>query len=299
MENLYGRKTLLSDGSTITANAAYIAKSIKKPKAMIVKGYPAVMPQFNYLKKDQIQSIIAYIKSISNGNPAGQAVKKTAMNAKKMKNITAARGHEIANANGCFYCHTTNGNRNEGPTWKNLYGSKVQLSNGTSVIANSSYLIASIVAPSSMIVNGFSSLMPRFSYLSMGQIKSIIAYMKSISKKGQAKPTSISQATAKKSKFHKITASRGHEIAQSKGCFTCHSTNGTRKVGPSWKNLYGRKTALSNGKTITADSAYIATSITDPKAMIVKGYPPVMPSFSSLKKAQIESIIAYIKSISK
>lgn len=97
----------------------------------------------------------------------------------------------------------------------------------------------------------------------------------------------------------KVSAAEGKKIAQNNGCFSCHSTNGKKMAGPTWKDLYGRKTTLKDGSTLTADSAYIAQSIVKPKAKIVKGYSPVMPAFSYLKKGQIESLIAYIKSISK
>ncbi|HYW34846.1 MAG TPA: cytochrome c [Balneolaceae bacterium] len=97
----------------------------------------------------------------------------------------------------------------------------------------------------------------------------------------------------------KISAARGKKIAKNNGCFSCHSTDGSKKTGPTWKNLYGRKTKLKSDSTIIADSSYIAQSIKKPKAKVVKGFMPVMPNFSYLSKAKIKSIIAYIKSISK
>jgi cytochrome c551/c552 len=109
------------------------------------------------------------------------------------------------------------------------------------------------------------------------------------------------RVTLKKAEFAqpKISAAQGKKIAQNNGCFSCHSTNGKKMAGPTWKDLYGRKTTFKDGSTLTADSAYIAQSILKPKAKIVKGYAPVMPAFSYLKKDQIASLIAYIKSISK
>jgi mono/diheme cytochrome c family protein len=100
-------------------------------------------------------------------------------------------------------------------------------------------------------------------------------------------------------KIKAITAKRGKKIAKSNGCFSCHTTNGTEKSAPTFKNLYGRKTTLKNNLTVTADSAYIAQSIKDPDAKIVKGFSPLMPPFNYLKDDQIASIIEYIKSISE
>jgi cytochrome c2 len=118
-------------------------------------------------------------------------------------------------------------------------------------------------------------------------------------------PTSNSQSTTNRkagadtAKTKAISASRGYKVIKSNGCLSCHTTNGTERAAPTFKNLYGRKTTLKDNSTITADSAYLAQSIEDPEAKIVKGYSAIMPKFSYLKKNQIASIIAYIKSISK
>jgi cytochrome c oxidase subunit 2 len=96
----------------------------------------------------------------------------------------------------------------------------------------------------------------------------------------------------------KISAEQGHKIAKDNGCFACHSIDGTKKVGPTWKNLYGHKVQLKNGSTAIADSAYLHKAIVDPNAEIVKGFYAVMPSYSYLESAKIKSIIAYIKSLS-
>jgi cytochrome c oxidase subunit 2 len=96
----------------------------------------------------------------------------------------------------------------------------------------------------------------------------------------------------------KISAARGKKIAQKNDCFSCHSTDGTQKSGPTWKNLYGHKVSIEGDSTITADSAYIATSITNPNSEIVKGYTAVMPNFGYLEKSKVESLVAYIKSLS-
>jgi cytochrome c1 len=96
----------------------------------------------------------------------------------------------------------------------------------------------------------------------------------------------------------KISAQKGKQIAKDNGCFACHSTDGTKMAGPTWKNLYGKTVHLKGGSTVTADSSYIKESIKEPSKQITKGFSPTMPSFSYLKDAQIKSIIAYIKSIS-
>ena len=85
-----------------------------------------------------------------------------------------------------------------------------------------------------------------------------------------------------------------------KGCLACHSTDGSKRIGPSWKGLYGsRVTVLTDGKerTVTADASYLVRSIEQPKADIVKGFPPVMPPFADLTKSQLDAIVAYLKEL--
>lgn len=91
-----------------------------------------------------------------------------------------------------------------------------------------------------------------------------------------------------------ITAKRGHRIAAANGCFSCHSINGNRMAGPSFKNLYGKKVKLKNGNTVTADSAYIVESIKKPKAKLLKDLLPLchnLPIYKTIKLHQLLLIL--------
>ena len=93
-------------------------------------------------------------------------------------------------------------------------------------------------------------------------------------------------------------ADKGHEILEQSGCLSCHTEDGTQKLGPTLKGLYGRKTIMSDGSTVVADEDYIKESIFDPAARIVKGFQPIMPTYKgSLKDDDITAIIAYIKTL--
>jgi cytochrome c oxidase subunit 2 len=62
--------------------------------------------------------------------------------------------------------------------------------------------------------------------------------------------------------------------------------------------VYGAKVLLADGSMVTADDAYIRESILQPKAKIVAGYQPVMPTFQGLvTEEQILNLTAYIKSL--
>jgi cytochrome c oxidase subunit 2 len=55
---------------------------------------------------------------------------------------------------------------------------------------------------------------------------------------------------------------------------------------------------LADGSIVVADEAYIRESILQPKAKIVAGYQPVMPTFQGLvTEEQIMNLTAYIKSL--
>jgi len=88
----------------------------------------------------------------------------------------------------------------------------------------------------------------------------------------------------------------GRLLAQQKGCIACHSLDGSRGVGPSWKGLYGRTEALEGGGTVKVDDAYLRQAINVPQASIVRGYPPVMPP-AGLSDAELAAVVDYIKTV--
>ena len=79
-------------------------------------------------------------------------------------------------------------------------------------------------------------------------------------------------------------------------CSTCHSTDGSRLVGPSLKDKYGTTEKLADGSTVTIDDAYIKESLINPTAKVVEGFPPAMPSQEGkFSEAQTQSIILWIR----
>lgn len=92
----------------------------------------------------------------------------------------------------------------------------------------------------------------------------------------------------------------GKSLAARNGCLACHSVDGSARVGPTWKGLYGKEETLADGSKVTVDEEYLRESIVDPDAKIVKGFPPgVMPrDFGArLSEEEIRAIIEYIKTI--
>lgn len=93
----------------------------------------------------------------------------------------------------------------------------------------------------------------------------------------------------------------GAKLFQDKGCFACHSTDGSPKVGPTLKGLFGHEVAvLTDGaeRRISADEAYIRKSLLEPQADVVKGFPPIMPPQKGiLSDAEVDALVEYLKTL--
>jgi cytochrome c oxidase subunit II len=90
------------------------------------------------------------------------------------------RGQALVAAIGCVACHSINGAAGLGPTWFQLAGSEVRLSDGSTVIADDAFLAESILQPQATIVAGFENQqMPAYSFTDE-QIADIIAYIKTL-----------------------------------------------------------------------------------------------------------------------
>ncbi len=91
----------------------------------------------------------------------------------------------------------------------------------------------------------------------------------------------------------------GEKLFQANGCVTCHQTDGAG-LGPSLLGVSGNPVKLTTGETVTADDAYLRESILLPKAKVVQGYTPIMPSFQGqLTEEQINNLIAYLRALGK
>ena len=91
----------------------------------------------------------------------------------------------------------------------------------------------------------------------------------------------------------------GEAIWSGRGCQGCHSVDGSKGTGPSWRNIWGQEHQFTDGTSAVVDEAYIQESIWYPQAKIVQGYGNAMPSYlGQLDQRDVDSVIAYIKSVS-
>lgn len=93
----------------------------------------------------------------------------------------------------------------------------------------------------------------------------------------------------------------GEQLHAEKGCNACHSTQpGVNAPGPSWAGLWGEQRELEGNESALVDENYVLESIRQPQAKIVRGYAGVnMPPYGerNLPQAQVDAIIAYLKSL--
>ncbi len=94
-------------------------------------------------------------------------------------------------------------------------------------------------------------------------------------------------------------AEQGKQLYTQRGCNACHSIDGSRVVGPTFKGIFGRKETFEDGKEYTADENYIHRCITEPQTIKIKGYPAgVMPSFKGVvSDDDVSAIIAFMKTL--
>lgn len=110
-----------------------------------------------------------------------------------------ALGAKLYNDLACNTCHLPDG-KGRGPSYNGVYGSKVKLADGSTVVADDAYIRESILQPNAKIVAGFQPVMPSFQGLvSEEQILALTAYIKA--QKDQpapGKPAAGEPATGKK-----------------------------------------------------------------------------------------------------
>jgi len=91
------------------------------------------------------------------------------------------------------------------------------------------------------------------------------------------------------------------KIMENSGCLGCHTVDGTKRVGPSFKGIFGKEVeVITNGREreIVVDEAYLKRSMLEPGADVVKGFPNIMPSQKGvLSDEEMNAVIEYLKKL--
>jgi cytochrome c oxidase subunit 2 len=89
-------------------------------------------------------------------------------------------GQLLVTQNGCAACHSIDGSAGIGPTWFGLFGSEVELTDGTAVIADEAFITESIREPQAKIVKGFESQQMVQYTFSDEELAALVAYIKTL-----------------------------------------------------------------------------------------------------------------------
>ncbi|MGE4298519.1 MAG: cytochrome c oxidase subunit II [Desulfovibrionaceae bacterium] len=190
----------------------------------------------------------------------------------------------LFDTHGCTGCHSLDGSEGAGPSLLGIAGRQTTVvfpdGEKRDVVADAAYLRQSILKPDATVVQGYDDIMPPYEgAIPDAELTAMVNYLL----KGEAR-----------------APHPGRALAESEGCLSCHSSDGSEIAGPSFKGLYGSaRIVLANGKEreVTADEAYIKESILTPEAAIVKGYAPIMPPYDTLGSEQVDTLEDYIKSL--
>lgn len=231
------------------------------------------------------------------------------------------RGYQVYLANGCVYCHTlylrdqdimTGWGEGARPDEVSQVGDYVHypftmlgtqrdgpdLTITGRKIPDMTYQIDHLVEPRRFRVD---SIMPSFRYLSDQDLRDLAAFLVSLGNKPsdlRSGQVTQGQPTGELSEL----AQQGQELYRQKGCVGCHTISGESPVGPTWLGLYGstREVTLPDNSTasVTADEAYLTTSILEPGAEVVVGYANIMPP-TAASEEELAALIEYIKSLAE
>jgi cytochrome c oxidase subunit II len=95
-------------------------------------------------------------------------------------------------------------------------------------------------------------------------------------------------------------AELGMRVYAQQGCRDCHSIDGSSGIGPALQGIFaeGSERIMDDNTLVKVDENYVRESILNPKAKIVKGYNPIMPSYEGqLTEKELAGIISYLKTI--
>lgn len=193
----------------------------------------------------------------------------------------AVEGERLLAQYGCLDCHSLDGSKMVGPTFQGLFGRQVTVVSGGrkhTLTVDAAYLRRSILQPQADLAEGFPPVMPSYAdKIPEHGLEEILEY------------------------FARVAGNRkrdGKRLLREKGCLGCHSLDGSPRVGPTFRGIFGRTvTVVIDGKkrTLSADADYLRESIRHPAAAIVQGFPSVMPPYAELPEEELEAMVDYLR----
>ena len=189
----------------------------------------------------------------------------------------------LFNNYGCTGCHSLDGSRNVGPSLKNLFGKKQIVVDAENkeheIVVDKQYLREAIYEPEKYVVKGYPAVMPSYKgQVSGKEVERMIGW---ITGEIAQKPV-------------------GRDIVENNGCLSCHSTDGSILVAPSFKGIWNKRITLEqNGirNRTRLNRAVLEEILHDPSIVREGKWDVMMPDYKSLSAEEIDAIGAYLKSL--
>jgi cytochrome c oxidase subunit 2 len=164
LQGVFGRERTVTDAKgrrTVIAHEEYLRRAILEPDAELVEGFEGMPSYKQDMPAGDLDRIIRYL--------TGGAARDL------------NRGRGLMEDEGCLSCHSTDGSEIAGPTFKDLYGHKVELADGSEITADEAYLAEAIREPEKTMVKGYEPIMPPYPDLNDGDVGAMIDYLRTLS----------------------------------------------------------------------------------------------------------------------
>ncbi len=91
-------------------------------------------------------------------------------------------------------------------------------------------------------------------------------------------------------------ALEGRKLFTKLRCISCHNNEQPR--APSLEAVFNKQVLLDTGRTVPADESYLRESILEPRAKVVAGYQPIMPTYKGqVNPEEMFQLIEFIKTL--
>ncbi|MBW6508465.1 MAG: cytochrome c oxidase subunit II [Desulfuromonadales bacterium] len=194
------------------------------------------------------------------------------------------RGLVVMREQGCIGCHSVDGTTGIGPSLFELAGSprRVEIDGQTTEITiDDDYLVRAIRHADYEVVQGYPAMMPSYDEATLNQedLQALVDYM-------MDRPDTTTAPVFD-----------GARLIEINGCIGCHSTDGSRSIGPTFQGIGSRDiTFIRDGQEFTqkADADYLLRALVDPGSDMVKGYPDIMPPMDYLSPEELDAIVDHL-----
>ena len=90
----------------------------------------------------------------------------------------------------------------------------------------------------------------------------------------------------------------GRQVVLKYGCVQCHTDDGSRTQGPSFKGLFGSTVTYIDGSSGLIDEADVRLALREPSAKVIATFDAgTMKAFPNMPDAEIVNLLAYLRSI--